>query len=758
MRDKLLQVIWIKRIVFFFPFQLVAVHVKKNPLLLFCWLVMFGFVTGNIAPHYGVQYLFLNPEYRDHVSFLSFYIVGFSFGGFTMAFNIVSYIMNSFRFPFLATLANPFQKYCYNNLVIPVLFVITYLVNTFQFLKAEQTMSTIHILFLLLGFLMGAALFIAIAITYFIRTNKNIQILFGYKTQEYQTSATSLKKNIRKKKSVPWKNTNLVKEPRDWYVETYIGSMFKLKYVRPVSHYQRDILRRVFRQNHGSAARFQLVTIVTLIIIGWFQEISYFMVPAAGSLFLVFTLIMMLSSTFYSWLRGWTTAFVILLIIMLNLVFRFTFLKNSCKVYGLNYDGDKALYTVENLYLHNNNRAAYTADSLQAIIALEKWKQDNTQANGKKPKMIFINTSGGGLRSSLWTLYTIQKADSTLKGTFLRKTKLITGSSGGMIGAAFIRELYLQKRTQKNINIYDSRYCDDISKDILNPVTFNIATNELFLNMQKFKRGKSEYSKDRAYAFERRLNQNTGLLLDKPLKNYQLAEFENQVPMMIFSPTILNDGRKLLISPQPISYLTNNNSNTNLNAQLIGEAVEYTRFFEKQDAMNTGFLSVLRMNATFPYISPVVTLPSEPIMDVMDAGMRDNFGMETTLKYIAAFRNWIEENTSGIIIVQIRDRHKELPTEPNPPKTMMGSLLRPIGSLYGNLFIIQDYNQDQLLHHMATIYKGPIEVVNFQMENDRKNNISLSWHLTNREKIKILKSIHTPENQASLIRLKQLTE
>ena len=33
------------RVLFFFPFQLVLLHLKKNHLTLLCWLVFFGYIT-----------------------------------------------------------------------------------------------------------------------------------------------------------------------------------------------------------------------------------------------------------------------------------------------------------------------------------------------------------------------------------------------------------------------------------------------------------------------------------------------------------------------------------------------------------------------------------------------------------------------------------------------------------------------------------------------------------------------------------------
>ena len=42
-------------------------------------------------------------------------------------------------------------------------------------------------------------------------------------------------------------------------------------------------------------------------------------------------------------------------------------------------------------------------------------------------------------------------------------------------------------------------------------------------------------------------------------------------------------------------------------------------------------------------------------MEVMDAGIRDNFGWKTTYRFVYALREWIENHTSGVVIVQVRD-------------------------------------------------------------------------------------------------------
>jgi hypothetical protein len=86
------------------------------------------------------------------------------------------------------------------------------------------------------------------------------------------------------------------------------------------------------------------------------------------------------------------------------------------------------------------------------------------------------------------------------------------------------------------------------------------------------------------------------------------------------------------------------------------DMVDFGALFAKQNPMNLRMLTALRMNATFPYILPNVWLPSTPVIDVMDAGLRDNFGQEVALRFTRVFKDWILENTSGVVLIQIRDR------------------------------------------------------------------------------------------------------
>lgn len=59
-----------------------------------------------------------------------------------------------------------------------------------------------------------------------------------------------------------------------------------------------------------------------------------------------------------------------------------------------------------------------------------------------KPKLVIVNCSGGGLRAAMWTHFILQEVDERTQGSFMESTHLMTGASGGMIGAAYFRSIY----------------------------------------------------------------------------------------------------------------------------------------------------------------------------------------------------------------------------------------------------------------------------------------------------------------------------
>jgi hypothetical protein len=278
-----------------------------------------------------------------------------------------------------------------------------------------------------------------------------------------------------------------------------------------------------------------------------------------------------------------------------------------------------------------------------------------------------------------------------------------------------------------------------------------MVTRDLITPAQHFSVGPYRYVKDRAYAFEEQLNRNTGYVLNQQIKDYIKEEQEALLPMGLFHSTITKDSRKLMICTQPIRFLMTPAPDSLKGVSAEPDAVDYGAFFAAQNPYNLRMLTALRMNATFPYVLPNVWLPSNPVIDVMDAGMRDNFGLEMTLRFLSVFEKWIEENTSGVILVQIRDSKRGETKKSVMEKPGLSDVLyKPFSLLQYNFLMVQDYYQESMFSYLQKSI--PVQRFSFVYEPaPNRVNAALNFHLTAQEKRDVIEAVDN-ENNLSVLR------
>ncbi len=669
-----------------------------------------------------------------------------------MAFNIYSYILHAKRFPFLGTTSRPFLKYCINNFIIPSSFVVTYIICSSIFLRTTELLSYPAIILNMLAFVGGNAGFILLAILYFFPTNKNLFKLTGKSAEEYEEIIKKRAKGLHRMPNIESASTHV----RSWKVLTYLAHPFKIILARDSRHYDPATLLQVFYQNHVNASLFELIMVGVFLVIGAFQFVPFFEIPAAASACLVLTVLLMVISITMSWLKGWTLSVLIGIIVVVNLLSgEYLFLNQPNFGYGLNYEKDPIPYSIASINERAPSASEIVEDRKSQIDILNNWLKEKQKGNSQiKPKLILVNTSGGGLRSALWTMKTLQSCEAAVSQNLFKDIRLISGSSGGMIGASYYRELYAKSPENLEGRVGE-KYLNDISKDVLNRVLFSFATNDIFIRFRKREVAGHSYTLDRGMTFEDQLNQNTGYVFSKPISYHKEAVKNGEIPMMILAPTIINDGRRLLISSQDLGFLSHDKSLEQLHLGV--ENIEFRRFFRDYNPDSLLWSSALRMNATFPYILPYASLPTEPMTNVLDAGLRDNYGMKVTAQYILSLKDWIEENTSGVVLIQIRDTEKG--KEPKGGKsTIADKITNPIGSFYGNFFQGQSYNMDQVLELTQATLNVPVHSVPFELRFGSEDHIALSWHLTALDKKRVTASMEKPWNQESLRKLKEMLE
>ena len=689
--------------------------------------------------------------------------MGIVIAGFSMAFHITGYISDGHRFTFVGTLTRPFTKFSINNSIIPLTFLITYIIQVIRFQLNNQFSDNQSISMQLSGLMLGYILMTILLFAYFWWTNKDI---FKYVVCRIDDK---IKQNIKATRASAMKKLNIAKK-NQVRVDNYLDHDLRIKKVTDESSfYDRSTILQVFDQNHFNLVVIEFFIFGLLLILGIFKDMPVFQLPAAASVIIFLTIFVMLSGAFSYWFGGWAFSASIAAFLIFNYLVEQEYFSKRYEAFGLNYNIQPADYGLKKLQQLNNTEHIENSKAY-VYQALQNWK---IKQQVEKPVMVLICTSGGGQRASLWTLSTLQKADSLSKGLLFDRTALITGASGGLIGASYFRELKLRALQGEAIDPYGSSHRKNISSDNLNPIIFSMLANDLFVGLRKFNYQGQFYEKDRSYTFEEQLNKNTEFILDKTISAYREPELNAHIPMLIMSPTIINDARKLYISALPSSYMNIDIEFTGFYAnQKIG-GVDFGELFKEQHADNLRFLSALRMSATFPYITPNTTLPSNPPIQIMDAGITDNFGISDAVRFVFAFQDWLNANTSGLVIVSIRDSQKLSPILEQKGQSVLDRFSQPISSIYNNFENMQDITNDYLVDYARTWMQVPIKRIDIQYAPEIEltraatlvdslqfmdSRASLSWRLTKKEKVSIENNLRSQENRAAIQELLKLLQ
>nr|WP_317197999.1 patatin-like phospholipase family protein [Echinicola marina] len=741
-------------------------HFKKNIALVAIWGLLVLVISNNFGKVLGIPYLFLDPEYLNEVSWIGFFMMGIGLAIFTMAFHMTTYIMDAARFKFLAVLSRPFIRFCINNSLIPLMAYLVYIASIVNFQLDNELESNWEIFRYVIGFLIGSLLTFLLLFAYFALTNKHFFLMF----------TDTLDKKLRKTKV---SRANVIKRYKDRKraldsVGTYLDIDLRLKEVRPdLSQFEGNMLLKVFDQNHLNLFIIEIALVAIILFLGFFRDNELLQFPAGMSVMLMFSILTLLVGAVTFWLRSWSTFAAIAIFLIFNSASKTEFMNRPHSALGMDYDTE-AVYNLNRLdsLVHPDT---VQKDKRNTIQILDNWRAQFPAE--EKPKMVLITCSGGGQRAALWTLHVLQQIHLVTEGKFMKHTRLFTGASGGVVGAAFFRELYLRSKEGGHIDLSDEIYLDQISADNLNPIIFTLMVNDLLIRNQKVEYNGREYLQDRGFAFENQLNINTKGVLDKPLIAYEKPEREAVIPMLPITPLIVNDGRKLFISPHSMSYMGTFLDGV-LDKEEKSQAIDFMRFFREQDAENLRFISALRMGATFPFITPNIQLPSDPLMEIMDSGLSDNFGIGDAMRFIYVFEEWIAENTSGVLLITIRDSEKILEIEQKTPPTVFQKLVTPLKNIYINWDNVQTLNNETLYNYMRETMPFALERVEFEysskdyLEAKKENGISddvtlkeleiqrasLNWRLTSREKKDIIDCIGSTQNRNALQELQTIFE
>ncbi len=513
-------------------------------------------------------------------------------------------------------------------------------------------------------------------------------------------------------------------------------------------------MEKIFKRHHLAAVISVFIVYLFLLIIGYFLDYRFFQLPAGAAVTLLFAVLIGVCGAIVYFFQSWSVPALLVFVLLLNLLYRAEWIDPRNKAYGLNYNNrnEYPAYTQRNI---DSIAASPSADAdkqnMEAILG--RWKVK--QGEGK-PLLVVVATSGGGTRSATFTMNILQRLDSITGGAMMKKTFLFTGASGGMIGATYFRELYRQRKKDSSIHLQSPVWVNNISSDLLNPIFTSFVARDIFAPERKFSVGPYSYLRDRGLAFEEALNNNTDKILDKKLGDYRADEAAANIPLMMYHTLVTRDGKMMMVGTQPMRFMMEPPRDTTTKTA-TADAIDFTTFFAKQDPYNLRLLTILRMNATFPVVLPNVWMPSEPRIDVMDGGLRDNYGVETSLRFLAQMQKWIEENTRGIMVIQIRDRMDGGWDNPYEYDDLVQNATKPFFLLQHNWYKMMEYFQRDMATYFLNSRAYPVHNITFQyIPKKEQHKAALSFHLTKLEKLDIAASLGSKHNQESFGRVLEL--
>lgn len=728
--------IWLHNIWHSLVLRLVLLHFREHFILMVLWLVLLLILEGQILSLFGIRLLLLRPEYFGVTGPMSYAILGTAVGALIMTWNLVTYLLYVRRFPFLATLSRPFTVFSLNNAVVPGFVLVYYVLHIIWFHHLEVDCTPARTLANTASFIAGVILVILIIFAYLGLTNKDIRQFPGI-------AAAFMR---REKKKIARQSSK-----HNWNVENYLSTHFHIRRVRSTEHYAQSVINKIYRQNHINVLLLQVLCLVGVMILGRLADFDTFRVPAGASLLLLFSITFAFIGGVSYWFGPWRFVVFIGLIFMIEFQTSHSKETKTAMAFGLDYSSKNVPHYTNEAIASSLDPSGIEADRRNMQRILMNWKD---RQKAEKPLLIILSASGGGLKAAHWTMHVMQQIDRMMQRELLLHTPLMTGASGGVFALAYYRSLYQYAHHAQGVDITSDTYLNNISKDVLNSTAFSLVSTDIFRINHKFKDDDGQiYVKDRGFYFEKQLSENTGHLMDKRLKDYFLPEKEARIPMLLITPTIINDGRRLVISPQGVRHLCMPPGDAAFDA----DGIDFVHFFKSQKPADLKMTSALRMNAGFPFILPSIALPSQPKTFVMDAGIRDNFGVSVAARFLSNYKDWIMENTAGVLHIQIRCWEKTPEINDTKGQGLIRSIFQPFG-LLGQQSKFQDFEQDLVSSMIKETY-GPdkLHIIRFIYEPQQKNQpASLSFHLTDKEKSDILKAWHTKENQESFHRVLKL--
>lgn len=423
---------------------------------------------------------------------------------------------------------------------------------------------------------------------------------------------------------------------------------------------------------------------------------------------------------------------------------------------------------------------------------------DPAGTKDRKP-LVIVCTSGGGVSAAAWTVTVLAELERR-HAEFPYLIRVITGASGGMLGAAYyvatldppssvdpqagnnilsrsreapdsgkLKARLLAHRMPPKVlpdkdgklppgyvavpdyepgNLSADRMINIISADALSPVARLLALHDI---PDAFIPGRP--ITNRGVELEDAFKRNTFNSLSVNFQDLYKGEAEGWRPSLIFSPVMVEDGRRLLISNLNLEKLTSNHLSEPgaMNRPTSYDAVElFAVYPEAREKMTLA--AAARLSAGFPFVSPAVKLPFNEKRRAVDAGYFDNHGVELACRWLYMNRDWVEKSARSVLILQIRT-YKRSDGGPSrvTPLQPLEELSAPFDGAMAARQSAMNYRNDRDIQTLTEAFadsgRPSIKTITIECPSDQ---LPLTWLLSDAERDGIAKAINDDVVKAKL--------
>lgn len=346
------------------------------------------------------------------------------------------------------------------------------------------------------------------------------------------------------------------------------------------------------------------------------------------------------------------------------------------------------------------------------------------QAGGAR-RAIVVAAAGGGIQAAAWMTQVLFGLNEETKGASNELLRLLSGISGGSMGAACYVNWMANPHTARN----PFQAASDSSLD---EVAWGLAWPDLLRFFLPFVFG---WMPDRAMALEHawqgnsRASKNDAPQLTGAVSEWNERSCKGTLPGLIMNSTMVETGAPLMMGTTDIHIPRNQQ-------RFIGWMTGESLHRRGNRMMDVPVSRAARLSASFPYVSPSARpANANQSPHMIDGGLYDNYGMATLTEWLNQAleeqENSPPENrVQSVLIIETSGFPEAKDTIPK--KTRAGwvfQLTAVIQALVSVRTTSQVSNRDFEAELLAEKWKGRVEIQKVSF-NYKGNHIPLSWHLT----------------------------